>query len=202
MNWKPKQRKCKVSTCRTPFMPQHPFQKWCGLDCAAVLGLAAVKKKKEREQSEQRKKEKAERAERKAKLEKHRPLSHFEKRAERACNDYCRTRDEDDPCISCGTYQSVAWQAGHYLSVGAHPTLRYNPDNIHKQCYECNVPKSGNQAAYRIGLVAKIGVSRVEALEAWHPPVKMTREACLQIEAEFRRLLKELPKAAQTALAA
>ncbi|STS93497.1 protein NinG [Klebsiella grimontii] len=56
-------------------------------------------------------------------------------------------------------------EAGHYRSRGKASHLRYNEDNIHKQCHHCNVQLSGNQQQYRISLVEKIGAERVEALE-------------------------------------
>ncbi|WP_416172261.1 recombination protein NinG [Actimicrobium sp. CCC2.4] len=43
---------------------------------------------------------------------------------------------------------------------------------------------------YRTNLLAKIGQERVDALEAWHAPVKSTIEQCQAIEAEFKRKLK------------
>lgn len=133
----------------------------------------------------------AERAETKKKLEKHKPLEYWLKKAEAACNEYIRARDPD-MCISCGVTHSSAWQAGHYISVGANRTLRYNEDNIHKQCIQCNMHKASNATEYRIRLLEKIGLERVEWLESWHSPIKMTREAAEEIEAMYKAKLKLL----------
>ena len=84
-------------------------------------------------------------------------------------NRFIRIRDRALPCISCGTTAAVKYDAGHYLSVGAHPELRFNELNCHKQCSSnCNVHKSGNLIRYRIGLIQKIGIEKVEWLEGHH----------------------------------
>ena len=36
-------------------------------------------------------------------------------------------RDFDKPCVSCGNYHQGQWHAGHYLTVGARPELRFEP---------------------------------------------------------------------------
>lgn len=51
---------------------------------------------------------------------------------------------------------------------------------------------ASNAIKYRIGLVQKIGLEAVEALEAWHPPVKMTIEYVQEVEATYKQKLKEL----------
>lgn len=96
------------------------------------------------------------------------------KETERACNAYIRLRDKNLPCISCGTRETVQWEAGHYRSKGAFPELRFNESNINSQCHRCNVHLSGNYISYRIGLVKKIGEAKVAELEGPHPPKKYT----------------------------
>jgi hypothetical protein len=87
--------------------------------------------------------------------------------AQRAVNAYCRERDAFDGCISCDMPSNYGgrWHAGHYRTTAAAPQLRFNEDNIHKQCAQCNTSKSGNTVEYRKRLIVKIGVVRVEALE-------------------------------------
>ena len=70
--------------------------------------------------------------------------------------------------------------------------LRYHHDNIHLQCEPCNTAKSGNQLEYRIRLIKKIGVERVEWLEGNHESPHWKKDDYLQIEAEHKQLLKEL----------
>jgi hypothetical protein len=80
-----------------------------------------------------------------------------------------RERDYYEPCISCGRHHDGVWNAGHYLTVGGNPELRFEPDNCHKQCVPCNKHKSGNVVRYRANLINRIGVARVEWLEGPHP---------------------------------
>lgn len=180
----PRRKLC--SCCRVSFVPMTPMGRACSIDCAIKLAV------KVREAVE-RKVARADRAATKVALEQHKPIAYWLAKVERVCNEYVRARDPNI-CISCGVTHSSAWQAGHYISVGANGTLRFNEDNIHKQCIQCNIFKGSNATAYRIGLLEKIGVARVEALEAWHPPVKMTRAACEELETHYRAKLRALTK--------
>ena len=139
--------------------------------------------------------EKAQIADRKTikiKLENMKPLSYFADKAQKVVNAVARERDKNDPCISCGRLHDGAYDAGHYRSRGAAPALRFNLDNIHRQCVPCNQHKSGNAIEYRIRLIKKIGIERVEWLEQEHPAPHWKREDYERIEAEHKQLLKEL----------
>ncbi|WP_202116081.1 recombination protein NinG, partial [Glaesserella parasuis] len=107
-------------------------------------------------------------------------------------NEYIRLRDKDEPCISCQRFHQGQYHAGHYRTVKAMPELRFNEDNVHKQCSACNNHLSGNITEYRINLVRKIGAERVEALESYHPPVKWSAEDCKEIIKTYRAKIKEL----------
>jgi hypothetical protein len=87
-------------------------------------------------------------------------------RTQSAFNAYIRVRDALDPCISCGQHYDLGQRhASHYRSRAAASQLRFNTFNVHASCAQCNGMKSGNIVEYRINLVKKIGVERVEALE-------------------------------------
>ena len=43
--------------------------------------------------------------------------------------------------------------------------MRYNFDNIHKQCKHCNEDLSGNREEMEKGMVKRIGKEKVEALK-------------------------------------
>src|SRR6185369_636027 len=103
-------------------------------------------------------------------------LPYWKSKAQDDVNAYCRLRDKDDPCISCGTYVAEQWDGGHYLSVGSTPELRYEPLNIHKQCSYCNDFKVGNHGKYRTNLIKKIGIEKVEWLESKHEAKHYTIE--------------------------
>jgi len=110
------------------------------------------------------------------------PLPKLKEKAQKVFNAFIRERDKGMPCISCGSLN--ANQAGHYFPVGRFSALRYHPDNCHLQCAGCNCYAYGNQAMYRIGLVKRIGVLAMEALEreAIETPVrKWTREELMLI---------------------
>jgi hypothetical protein len=114
------------------------------------------------------------------------------KLAQVAFNAYIRKRDEALPCISCGRHHTGQYHAGHYLSTGARPELRFEEDNNHKQCSACNNHLSGNIALYRISLIKKIGLDRVEWLEGPHEPKKYTIEELITIRDHYRSKLKEV----------
>ena len=84
------------------------------------------------------------------------------KLAQAEFNKFIRLRDAHLPCISCQRFHEGRYDAGHYLSIGAHPEHRFNEDNCHKQCHwNCNIQQSGNIKNYRIELVKKIGIQKV-----------------------------------------
>jgi hypothetical protein len=85
--------------------------------------------------------------------------------------------------------------AGHYLSTGASPELRYEPLNVHKQCEHCNSYLSGNIAKYRPRLIEKIGLKAVEWLESKHEPQKYTIDSLKALKAECLNKSKELRNA-------
>jgi hypothetical protein len=189
----PRTKKCKARGCLHRFVPDgaQPFVDWCSVECGAAVALAKLTIQKLKIARADRAAKKRDRAETKLKLEQHKPLTYWLKKTEEACNEYIRARDPNI-CISCGVTNSNAWQAGHYIAVGANSTLRFNEDNIHKQCIHCNMFKGSNATMYRIGLIEKIGVERVEWLESWHAPIKMTRAAAEEIEQHYKLKLRQL----------
>ena len=124
-----------------------------------------IAKGKEQRQKVQRKKDKV-------KLKTLKTAGDYIKDAQTAVNRYIRARDYKQPCISCGSIPNndglISGQrvdAGHYRSRGSAAHLRFNLLNIHKQCTKCNRFLSGNVVEYRINLIKKIGLERVEVLE-------------------------------------
>lgn len=173
-------RKC-CKHCRQTFEPARPSMKVCSPDCAEGLVLA------ERVKTE-RKADKVQRENLKSRAD-------WERETQTAVNAFIRlVRDADKTCISCGRWHDGQWHAGHYLSRGARPGLRYVEANIAKQCMPCNVHLSGNQVNFRIGLIARIGIEAVEALEADHAPRKHTVEELKAIKAAYVAKLKDARK--------
>lgn len=174
-----KQKTCKV--CKTKFDPIKRMQSVCSPNCA--MSLVSLKKAKR------------DRAETKEKLEKLKTRADIAKEAQSEFNKFIRLRDKDLPCISCGRFHSGQYHAGHYLSRGARPELAFDEDNCHKQCSVCNNHLSGNAILYRIGLIQKIGLERVERLEGHSGIHKRTSDDLRAIKALYRAKWKELEKA-------
>lgn len=137
---------------------------------------------------------KAEKAETKRRKEADKPLSYWAKRTQFHFNAYVRIRDAHLPCVSCGRMESPQFQAGHYLTVGARPELRFDEANVHKQCVHCNKHNHGAPVAYRIELIRRIGLAEVERLEGHNPPKKYTRESLKALQVLFRARAKELER--------
>jgi len=191
----PKPRTCPI--CSTEYIPRSSLQKVChNYKCAIAFNKQRDAENAAREQRKRDKEARAKWRERKAEVK---PLKHWEDLTQRVVNDYIRERDRSFPCISCGTWTTVQWEAGHFRSRGKASHLRYHEDNIHAQCHHCNVHLSGNQQQYRINLIAKIGAERVEALENNNTPHRYTREELDAIRKRYRALLRELVRARQAA---
>lgn len=135
----------------------------------------------------------------KQKKDKLKTKSDYTKEAQAAFNAYVRLRDAHKPCISCGNpleHQSVGggYDAGHFRSRGSAAHLKYHLLNCHAQCKKCNRYLSGNVSEYRIGLIKRIGLARVEDLESDNKPRKMDVEYLKRLTSIFRKRLRILEK--------
>lgn len=142
---------------------------------------------------------KVERASIKARKEALKTIPDYIKEAQHAFNAYVRARDAAKPCICCGRTQESGyglaahgWDCGHYRSTGSASHLRFNEDNAHRQLVICNRHGAGRAVDYRRGLIHRIGIDRVEALESSNTPHKWTREELTAIRDTYRAKLKEL----------
>ncbi len=159
----------------------------------------AIAYSKRKAEEKRKKLEKADRLEASRRMrerkEKLKSRSDWLKDLQRVFNEFIRLRDVDLPCISCGRYHEGQYHAGHYRSVGACPELRFNEDNVHKQCSACNSHLSGNILEYRLGLIEKIGLERVEFLERKdHPPLKLSVEEIKDLIKAYKAKVKELKR--------
>ena len=175
-----KDKTCKH--CGACFVPARPMQQVCGAFCASRLVRAQKKEESERDKA------------RKAALKR---IPDLIKDAQIAFNAFIRLRDSKKPCICCGqplgeSAVGGGYDAGHYRSTGSASHLRFNEDNCHAQRKVCNRYGAGRAVDYRIGLIARIGLERVEALEADNTPHKWTREELLEIKATYKAKLKAL----------
>lgn len=178
----PKPKTCKQ--CGTTFHPARAMQRVCGPVCAGRL----VKKAK-----------KDASAELKARKEAIKTTPTLIKEAQHAFNAYIRERDRLRPCICCGRSESMGygvnahgWDCGHYRSTGSASHLRFNEDNAHRQLVLCNRWGAGRAVDYRIGLIARIGLDRVQVLEENNAVHKWTADELRGIKAEYKAKLKAL----------
>jgi hypothetical protein len=177
----------KCRHCKEPFTRVRPMQSTCSIPCALAF-VAAIKYKALK---------KSEGVERKLVAKARVTLktrSELAQEAQVAVNAYVRLRDADLPCVSCGRHHQGQYHAGHYMSRGARPDLRFDLDNIHKQCAPCNEHLSGNIALYRIELVKRIGQAGVDRLEGPAKPDKLTRDELIELKTRFRAMARELAK--------
>ncbi len=172
------------TVCGKAYMRRTSLQSVCSVKCATGVAKASRKARQEAD--------KAQRAALAKRRESLKSRSQWLREAQAAVNAYVRERDKDLPCISCGRFHEGQWHAGHYLSTGARPELRFDLQNIHKQCPVCNNHLSGNLILYRAGLIAKIGLAEVEKLEGPHETRKYTIPELREIKETYRAKLREL----------
>lgn len=191
---KPRTKKCGNRACRAPYQvdAKRPWKNWCSDDCAVVIAVAKLDAQKAKHKRQ-------ERAQDKAKLDRMKTYPQLIADCQRVFNAVVRLRDmlAGHRCISSGRaldWSGNAVDAGHYRSTGSAPHLRFNFDNCHAQSKHDNQYKAGNAVDYRIGLIERIGLARVEALEANNTPAKWTHDDLRRMTKEFRAMLRDMKK--------
>jgi hypothetical protein len=180
-----RKKKCQNPECREAFLPARMGQKACSVPCALVVGkVEAVKKEKKHDA---------------VRREKLKTRSDYIKEAQREFNKYVRVRDFGKPCICCGQPLGTRaaggdYDCGHYRSVGSAPHLRFDLRNAHAQRKQCNQWGAGRAVDYRVGLIARIGIAKVEAVEADQAPRKHDIEWLKRFTAIFRKKTRRLEK--------
>ena len=190
---RPRRRRC--PECRVMFVPLRDSQAVCGeIECAIAHGKSekgrAIAGKALAEVG---------RREIKVRKEKLKNRADHLKDTQQAFNEFIRWRDRaaGHACISSG--RPLNWlanevDAGHYRSVGSAPHMRFDEKNCHAQSKQDNRYLSGNAIDYRIGLIKRIGLEAVEALEADQSVRKYTVEQLKAMTAEYRAKTRELKK--------
>jgi hypothetical protein len=169
------------AVCSKEFMSRSTLHRVCSPRCAAKSIKAARK---------------AERAEFKRRQEAAKPRGQWLGEAQAAFNAWIRHRDQARPCICCGKFSDSesrggVWDCGHYRSTGSAPHLRFHEDNAHRQLKQCNRYGAGRAVDYRLGLIARIGLPAVEALEADQALRKFSIPDLREIRDRYRLKLKE-----------
>ena len=183
-----KPKRCKH--CREIFTPTKPLQSCCSVPCAIAYSQHS-------RANAERIAQIADRKTIKKKLEKLKTARDWTKEAQIAFNAFIRKRDKDKPCICCGRHLELSgvgggFDCGHYRSVGSAPHLRFDERNAHGQRKQCNRYGAGRAVDYRIGLIARIGIDSVEALERDQTPRKYTIDELKAIKAHFVAKIKEM----------
>ena len=175
--------------CGNSFKPISSMSRACSVECAIALTNAAKAKQAAKVKREEK------RSIREA-LEKTKTRGAHLKELQAAFNEWIRLRDAGLPCIACGRQHQGQWHASHYMSVGSSPALRFEPLNVHRGCQPCNVHLSGNLVNFRIGLIKKIGLEKVEWLEGPHEPKKYTLTEILEMKAFYRAEVRRMKREA------
>jgi hypothetical protein len=179
---------CRI--CEKPFKRANTLQAVCGVACARKVPLLAKK---------------AARTVEKQRREALKTRSDWLKEAQKAFNAYIRLRDQDKPCICCGSWGSDAgsrggdWDAGHYRSTGSAPHMRFDEANCHRQLKQCNRYGAGRAVDYRIGMIWRVGYAELERVEADQTLRKWTAEELRAIRDTYRAKARELLAQLETA---
>lgn len=180
-----KPKKCKI--CEDLFQPINPFQIVCGYICANKYAKLHLKKESDNLWKKQKKELKI----------KTKTLTQLIKEARKPFQQWIRLRDKNHSCISCGTKDSLIWDAGHFLKAELFSALIFEENNVHKQCRKCNCYLGGNEIGYRIGLLERYGASYVISLENMIAGIrikKYERQELTEIKNKYLLKIKEHEK--------
>lgn len=181
----PKVRQCAGPNCEQVFEVKRMEHRFCSYGCLK----AREKADKSAEVAETRDRKQAVKS-----------LRTLLAEAQTAFNSFIRARDAGTTCICCGKpfepqKPGGSMDAGHYLGRSIAPQHRFNEANVFGQRKNCNRPGGTTRAAFRAGVIARIGLPAVEALEADTTVPKWTREGLIALKAEYRAKLRDLLKA-------
>lgn len=190
----PHRRKCKA--CGAAFVTARTLQAVCGPACAQALVEQKKRKAAEKLAREDRKVTRA-------RLEEMQPLSYWVKKAQDTFNKWVRLRDiaAGHGCIDCGkpfepNKPGGSIDAGHFLSRGSAPHLKFDERNVFAQRKNCNRAGGATRDAFRAGVVARIGLAAVEALESDQTVKQYRADDLKAIIATYRARTRELKEAA------
>lgn len=92
----------------------------------------------------------------------------IKEKAQRLINKYARLRDQYENgyrCCTCGITKGKM-DGGHFLPTSTFSAIRYNTNQIHQQCVNCNRYNAGRRTEYKIFMIEKYGEEYVQKLEA------------------------------------
>lgn len=188
----PKARKCKAKGCASLFTSAQPFRTWCSPDCGWLIASTKREQAETKARKEDRKRDREKREGMKTR-------SDWIKETQREFNRYVRMRDAGKPCICCGLPLGLgevggAYDCGHYRSVGSAPHLRFDERNAHAQRKQCNRYGAGRAVDYRLGLIKRLGLGAVEAIESDQAARRFTVEELIELRDHYRAKANQLAK--------
>lgn len=175
-----KTRTKKCRNCSEQFTPYNSLQKYCTKEECVRVWVATEKEKAWKKTKAKKKEELM-------------TLSDYVKIAQQVFNKYIRLRDKDKGCISCGKPLTGKFDAGHFFNANNHWSVRFDEDNVHGQCVECNRWKHGNLLNYKDGLIERIGHERINALSVYlRETRKYSIDELKEIIATYKKKIKDL----------
>ena len=177
-------KKCKQ--CKACFLPSKPLQYVCGYECATLYAKALKEAKNAKEW-------KIEKGELRNKLK---SITDFKNEAKKEFQKWIRLRDKDQPCISCGVFETKLWDGGHFKKAELYFGVIFDEMNVHKQCRKCNRFLGGNELNYREGLIGRYGLEYVEEIEMRANNTRnqgWNRTELTEIKEKYR-LMNKIPK--------
>lgn len=152
-----KQKTCKI--CKNKFTPERQMQSVCGYQCSITYANQHLAKKAKEVKKENNNQLKAFRESDKTILK---------SLAQKLVNQYARKRDEKERgyiCCTCG-HTGGQMDGGHFLPTSGYSAIRYNTNQIHQQCKNCNRFNGGKPKEYRVFMINRYGLEYVEKLES------------------------------------
>jgi hypothetical protein len=152
--------KCKNKQCKKDFIRKTNGQVVCCWQCGIEYAKQNQEKKDKAKKTQTRRELKAFNESDKTVLKRN---------AQMLINRYARLRDERERglvCCSCSHRDSGQFDGGHFLPTSGYSAIRYNTNQIHLQCKNCNRFNGGRPKEYRIFMINKYGLEYVEKLEA------------------------------------
>lgn len=173
-------------------MIKTPVGLFHDMDCRLIYATKNSKKLAEKGR-------KIQRSDLRKKKESLRDRKWYIKEAQKWFNKFIRLRDFGGRCISCqnplradNRLKGHLYDAGHYRSIGSCRELRFNEDNCHAQCVKCNRELSGNIVMYRLNLINKIGVERLNKIESYTAAIKWGIDDLKDIIRTYKAKCKEI----------
>jgi len=185
---KTRDKTCKI--CKDKFTPRTTVQPVC-FKPSCILEYSA-KLREKREKSEWKVKKAI-------LIEKTKTLGDVKKDLQLLVNKIARLVDLGVGCIATGATTGKQ-NGGHYTSVSANSTIRFNLHNIFLQSEHSNSYRAGDTIKYQEGIRRLYGQPYLDFMDSLraHPPVHLTKDDLKEKIAVAREIVRELEKENRT----